>query len=85
MVSTASNLLCATIGLAIREAAASAAAHLAACLEVRRVASIVEDHLVDAGGLLSADELAIKYQKRIQPSRITPRICSVVSKDEQEG
>lgn len=61
MICTASNLLDCTIGLAIGEAAASAVAEHAARLGVRRVASIVEDHLVDAGGRLSADELAINY------------------------
>lgn len=60
MICTALNLLHCAIGLAIREAAASAVAAHAAGLGVRRVASIVEDHLVDAGGSLSADELGIK-------------------------
>lgn len=58
MVCTASNLHCRTVRLAVREAAASAVALHAACLDVGRVASVVEDHLVDAGGLLGANELA---------------------------
>lgn len=49
-----------TVRISTREAAASTAAGHVACLDVRRVAGIVEDHLVDAGVRLSADELLRK-------------------------
>lgn len=61
MVCTAPSLLHCAIRLAVREAAASAAAAHAADLGVRRVARIVEDHLVDSGGVFSANELSIEY------------------------
>lgn len=60
MVCTASSLLRRAIRLAVREAAASTAAAYAADLGVRRVARIVEDHLIDAGGVFGANELPIE-------------------------
>lgn len=60
MVCTVASLLYSTVGLAIREAAASAVAVHAADLGVRRVAGVEEDHLIDAGGVLGTDNLSIK-------------------------
>lgn len=60
MVCIASSLLRCAIRLAVREAAASTAAAHAAGLDVRRVARIVEDHLVDSGRVFSANELPIE-------------------------
>lgn len=63
MVLTAASLLGRAGRLASgSEAAAGTVALVLARLEVRRVAGIEEDHLVDAGGLLGADELLRKVR-----------------------